>query len=81
VLWPACGSREKPSATGTFAPGLTVHTGRGTTGVAELMPTVRPVLPGLAGRRARAARRALLLARSGTPHETTVLIIDRPSRS
>jgi hypothetical protein len=66
MLLPACGSRGKSSATGTFAPSLTVHTGRGTS-VAELMPTAWPVLLGLAGRRGRAARRALRLARVSTP--------------
>jgi FAD binding domain len=36
--------------TGTFAPDLTLHTGRGTTSVAELMHPARPVLLDLAGR-------------------------------
>ena len=35
---------------GTFAPDLTLHTGQGTTSVAELMRTARPVLLDLAGR-------------------------------
>jgi 2-polyprenyl-6-methoxyphenol hydroxylase-like FAD-dependent oxidoreductase len=35
---------------GTFAPNLTLHTGQGTTSVAELMHTARPVLLDLAGR-------------------------------
>jgi 2-polyprenyl-6-methoxyphenol hydroxylase-like FAD-dependent oxidoreductase len=42
-----------PSAhalTGTFAPDLTLHTGQGTTSVAELMHTARPVLLDLADR-------------------------------
>jgi hypothetical protein len=36
--------------TGTFAPDLTLHTGQGTTSVARLMHTARPVLLDLAGR-------------------------------
>ena len=36
--------------TGTFAPDLTLHTGQGTTSVAELMHPARPVLLDLAGR-------------------------------
>ena len=35
---------------GTFAPDLTLHTGQGTTSVAELMHAARPVLLDLAGR-------------------------------
>jgi 2-polyprenyl-6-methoxyphenol hydroxylase-like FAD-dependent oxidoreductase len=37
--------------TGTFAPDLTLHTDEGTTSVAELMHTARPVFLGLADRR------------------------------
>ena len=36
--------------TGTFAPDLTLHTGQGTTSIAELMHTARPVLLDLADR-------------------------------
>jgi len=36
---------------GSFAPDLTLHTGQGTTSVAELMHAARPVLLDLAGRR------------------------------
>jgi hypothetical protein len=36
--------------TGTFAPDLTLHTGRGTTSVAELMHPARPILLDLADR-------------------------------
>ena len=36
--------------TGTFAPDLTLHTGQGTTSVAELMHAARPILLDLAGR-------------------------------
>ena len=36
---------------GTFAPDLTLHTGPGTTSVAELMHAARPILLDLAGRR------------------------------
>jgi 2-polyprenyl-6-methoxyphenol hydroxylase-like FAD-dependent oxidoreductase len=38
--------------TGTFAPDLTLHTAQGTTSVAELMHTARPILLDLADRRA-----------------------------
>jgi hypothetical protein len=36
--------------TGTFAPDLTLHTGQGTTSVAEVMHPARPVLLDLGGR-------------------------------
>jgi hypothetical protein len=36
--------------TGTFAPDLTLHTGQGTTSVAELMHTARPILLDVADR-------------------------------
>ena len=46
-------ARYRPSQhalTGTFAPDLTLHTDQGTTSVAELMHTARPILLDLAGR-------------------------------
>jgi hypothetical protein len=41
---------QPPKRFGTIAPDLTPHTDRGTTSVAELMHTARPVLLDLAGR-------------------------------
>jgi hypothetical protein len=41
---------NRHALTGTFAPNLTLHTDQGTTGVAELIHTARPVLLDLADR-------------------------------
>jgi hypothetical protein len=41
---------DQHALTGTFAPDLTLHTGQGTTSVAELLHTARPVLLDLADR-------------------------------
>ncbi|MEV6963759.1 FAD-dependent monooxygenase [Hamadaea sp. NPDC051192] len=49
IRYPMPGSDQDP-LTGTFAPDLTLQTGDGTTSVAELMHTARPVLLDLAGR-------------------------------
>ena len=81
---------------GTFAPDLTLHTDQGTTSVAVLMHTARPVLLDLADRASDAhiawaatideptdtaalALREGLSGWFGTPLNTTVPIIDRPS--
>jgi hypothetical protein len=42
--------------TGTFAPDLILHTDQGTTSVAELMHTARPILLDLADRPAKSHR-------------------------
>ena len=42
--------RSRHALAGTFAPDLTLHTDQGTTSVAELMHTARPILLDLAGR-------------------------------
>jgi hypothetical protein len=49
IRYPLPSSSQHP-LTGTFAPDLTLHTGRGTTSVAELMHTGRPVFLDLADR-------------------------------
>jgi hypothetical protein len=49
VRYPMPGLSQHPMA-GTFAPDHAVRTGKGTTSVAELMPTARPTLLDLAGR-------------------------------
>jgi 2-polyprenyl-6-methoxyphenol hydroxylase-like FAD-dependent oxidoreductase len=49
IRYPMPGSSPHALA-GTFAPNLTLHTGQGTTSVAELMHTARPVLLDLADR-------------------------------
>jgi 2-polyprenyl-6-methoxyphenol hydroxylase-like FAD-dependent oxidoreductase len=49
VRYPIPGPSQHALA-GTFAPDLTLHTGQGTTSVAELMHAARPVLLDLAGR-------------------------------
>jgi 2-polyprenyl-6-methoxyphenol hydroxylase-like FAD-dependent oxidoreductase len=49
IRYPLPSASQHP-LTGTFAPDLTLHTGEGTTSVAELMHTARPVLLDLAGR-------------------------------
>jgi 2-polyprenyl-6-methoxyphenol hydroxylase-like FAD-dependent oxidoreductase len=43
VRYPMPGARDD-ALTGTFAPDLTLHTGQGITGVAELLHTARPIL-------------------------------------
>ena len=43
-------SPSQHALAGTFAPDLILHTGPGTTSVAALMPTARPILLDLAGR-------------------------------
>lgn len=50
LRYPPPGPGQHPLA-GAFAPDLTLHTGQGTTSVAELMRTARPVLLDLADRR------------------------------
>jgi 2-polyprenyl-6-methoxyphenol hydroxylase-like FAD-dependent oxidoreductase len=49
IRYPIPGPGQHP-LTGTFAPDLTLHTDQGTTSVAELMRTARPVLLDLADR-------------------------------
>jgi 2-polyprenyl-6-methoxyphenol hydroxylase-like FAD-dependent oxidoreductase len=49
IRYPMPGPRHD-TLTGTFAPDLTLHTDQGTTSVAELMPSARPVFLDLAGR-------------------------------
>jgi 2-polyprenyl-6-methoxyphenol hydroxylase-like FAD-dependent oxidoreductase len=49
IRYPLPGPRQHP-LTGTFAPDLSLHTSQGTTSVAELMHTARPVLLDLANR-------------------------------
>ena len=49
IRYPLPGPSQHALA-GTFAPDLTLHTGQGTTSVAELLRTARPVLLDLAGR-------------------------------
>ncbi|MFF0868563.1 FAD-dependent monooxygenase [Nonomuraea sp. NPDC003560] len=49
IRYPMPGSHPHPLA-GAFAPDLTLHTGQGMTGVAELMHAARPVLLDLADR-------------------------------
>jgi 2-polyprenyl-6-methoxyphenol hydroxylase-like FAD-dependent oxidoreductase len=49
IRYPMPGPRQHALA-GTFVPDLTLHTGQGTTSIAELMHTARPVLLDLAGR-------------------------------
>jgi 2-polyprenyl-6-methoxyphenol hydroxylase-like FAD-dependent oxidoreductase len=49
LRYPMPGASQHPLA-GTFAPDLTLHTGEGTTSVAELMRPARPILLDLAGR-------------------------------
>jgi len=61
--------------TGTFAPDLTLHTDQGTTSVAELMHTARPILLDLADRPLGEA----LSSWFGTPLKARVPMIDRPS--
>ena len=49
IRYPMPGPNQQ-ALTGTFAPNLTLHTGQGTTSVAELMHTARPILLDLADR-------------------------------
>ncbi|HLH59769.1 MAG TPA: FAD-dependent monooxygenase [Streptosporangiaceae bacterium] len=49
IRYPMPGASQHALA-GTFAPDLTLHTGQGTTSVAELLRAARPVLVDLAGR-------------------------------
>lgn len=49
IRYPMPGSNQH-ALTGTFAPDLTLHTDQGTTSVAELMHTARPILLDLADR-------------------------------
>ena len=49
IRYPMPGPSQHALA-GTFAPDLTLHTGQGTTSLAELMHAARPVLLDLAGR-------------------------------
>ncbi len=49
IRYPLPGPGQHPLA-GTFAPDLTLHTGLGSTSVAELMPPARPILLDLADR-------------------------------
>jgi 2-polyprenyl-6-methoxyphenol hydroxylase-like FAD-dependent oxidoreductase len=49
IRYPMPGSSQH-TLTGTFAPDLTLHTGQGTTSVAELMHPARPILLDLADR-------------------------------
>jgi hypothetical protein len=49
IRYPMPGASQHALA-GTFAPDLTLHNGRGTTSVAELLRAARPVLVDLAGR-------------------------------
>ena len=50
IRYPPPGPDHHHALTGTFAPDLTLHTDQGTTSVAELMHTARPVLLDLADR-------------------------------
>jgi hypothetical protein len=69
--------------TGTFAPDLTLHTGRDTTSVAELMHAARPVLLDLAGRQdlreaARDWRPRIDIHTAHTDHRPADALLIRP---
>ena len=69
--------------TGTFAPDLTLHTGRGTTSVAELMRPARPVLLDLGGRTdlresARDWRRRVDIRSAQADHRPADALLIRP---
>ena len=69
--------------TGTFAPDLTLHTGQGTTSVAELMHPARPILLDLAGRpelheAARHWRHRVDIYTAETDHRPADALLIRP---
>ncbi|MFF2131304.1 FAD-dependent monooxygenase [Streptomyces olivochromogenes] len=71
------------SLTGTFAPDLTLHTDQGTTSVAELMHTARPVLLDLADRSdlresARAWQQRIEIHTAKTDHRPADALLIRP---
>jgi 2-polyprenyl-6-methoxyphenol hydroxylase-like FAD-dependent oxidoreductase len=82
IRYPMPGPSQHPLA-GTFAPDLTLHTGQGTTSVAELMRTARPILLDLADRPdlreiARHWRHRIDIHTARTDHRPADALLIRP---
>ena len=82
LRYPAAGPGQHP-LTGTFVPDLTLHTGQGTTSVAELMHAARPVLLDLGGRpelreSARDWQRRVDIRTAQTDHRPADALLIRP---
>jgi 2-polyprenyl-6-methoxyphenol hydroxylase-like FAD-dependent oxidoreductase len=82
IRYPPASPEHHPLA-GTFAPDLTLHTDQGTTSVAELMPTARPVLLDLADRSdlreiARAWQHRVDIHTAKTDHRPADALLIRP---
>jgi 2-polyprenyl-6-methoxyphenol hydroxylase-like FAD-dependent oxidoreductase len=82
IRYPSPGPNHH-ALTGTFAPDLTLHTDQGTTSVAELMHTARPILLDLAGRpdlreTARDWRHRVDILTATTDHRPADTLLIRP---
>ena len=74
---------SQQALTGTFAPDLTLHSGQGTTSVAKLMHTARPILLDLADRpeireTARDWQHRIDIHTAGTDHRPADALLIRP---
>jgi hypothetical protein len=82
IRYPMPGPSQQ-ALTGTFAPDLTLHSGQGTTSVAKLMHTARPILLDLADRpeireTARDWQHRIDIHTAGTDHRPADALLIRP---